>query len=105
MKAFTTVFLALFALATSVKAGAVEPADVASAAVSPAPVIETALTGPGSADQPDASSCFWSGTSPFCAGSCPTGSTAAWRVLAGARRWVWEAPPEEVCIVASRMKF
>ncbi|KAI0658367.1 hypothetical protein C8Q70DRAFT_934310 [Cubamyces menziesii] len=101
MKAFTTVFLALFALATSVKAGAVEPADVASAAVSPAPVIETALTGPGSADQPDASSCFWSGTSPFCAGSCPTGYVDCGRDGCGDGACCWTGYKVYCCLESS----
>lgn len=89
MKAFTTAFLTLFALAASVSAGAIEPADVASAAVSPAPVTETALTGPSSGNELDVSPCFWSGTSPFCAGSCPDGYVDCGRDSCGDGACCW----------------
>ncbi|KAI0327668.1 hypothetical protein GY45DRAFT_1436761 [Cubamyces sp. BRFM 1775] len=65
MKAFT--ILSLFVLAVGANAIAVDNA-APSATVSPIPSIDTALTNPDAVNP-----CFWSGTAPFCAGSCPVG--------------------------------
>lgn len=67
MKAFTVEILSLFVLAIGTNAVAVDNA-APNAAVSPVPAVDTALTIPDAVDP-----CFWSGTAPFCAGSCPVG--------------------------------
>ncbi|KAI0327666.1 hypothetical protein GY45DRAFT_1327313 [Cubamyces sp. BRFM 1775] len=74
MKAFTAAILTLFAFAAGVNAAAVEPGTDLTA-VSPFPVIDTALTNPDGTNLTtlEVSPCFWSGTAPFCAGSCPAG--------------------------------
>lgn len=64
MKAFAVELLTLFVLAIGTNAVAVD-----TAAASPVPVLDAALTNVTSA----ADACFWSGTAPFCAGSCPVG--------------------------------
>ncbi|KAI0327670.1 hypothetical protein GY45DRAFT_1097053 [Cubamyces sp. BRFM 1775] len=64
MKAFTFEILTLFALAIGTSAVAIDAATA-----NAAPVADTALTNATSAVDP----CFWSGTAPFCAGSCPVG--------------------------------
>ncbi|KAI0658368.1 hypothetical protein C8Q70DRAFT_934311 [Cubamyces menziesii] len=87
MKAFTAAVLTLFAFAAGVNAAAVEPGTDLATAISPFPVIDTALTNPdANLTSLEVSPCFWSGTAPFCAGACPAGSTAAARTRALAER-------------------
>ncbi|KAI0658365.1 hypothetical protein C8Q70DRAFT_995213 [Cubamyces menziesii] len=64
MKAFAVEILTLFVLAIGTNAVAVD-----NAAAGPVPGADAALTNVTSAVDP----CFWSGTAPFCAGSCPVG--------------------------------
>ncbi|KAJ8475041.1 hypothetical protein ONZ51_g6820 [Trametes cubensis] len=74
MKAFTAAVLTLFAFAAGVNAAAVEPGTDLATAISPFPVIDTALTNPdANLTSLEVSPCFWSGTAPFCAGACPAG--------------------------------
>ncbi|KAI0327667.1 hypothetical protein GY45DRAFT_1327315 [Cubamyces sp. BRFM 1775] len=68
MKAFAA-FLALSALSATVAAGAAESAGT-----------EAGL---------DADPCFWSGTAPFCAGSCPVGYTECGRDSCGDGACCW----------------
>ncbi|KAH9885423.1 hypothetical protein C8Q73DRAFT_303237 [Cubamyces lactineus] len=63
MKTFTASILSLLVLAISANAVAVDNADDAGV---------TSFNGT-SLDTLEVSPCYWDGTAPFCAGSCPDG--------------------------------
>ncbi|KAI0332544.1 hypothetical protein GY45DRAFT_1335441 [Cubamyces sp. BRFM 1775] len=98
MKAFATAFLSVVVLAIGTNAAVVEstgatvkPVVAAAnttdlAGVSPAP-IESSLVGNDTAL--DVSPCYWDGTAPFCAGSCPAGYVDCGRDACGDGACCW----------------
>ncbi|KAI0327671.1 hypothetical protein GY45DRAFT_1327319 [Cubamyces sp. BRFM 1775] len=81
MKAFTTGILSLFVLAISVNAVAVDNAEETNSDVTP---FEGASLG-----TLEVSPCYWDGTAPFCAGSCPDGYVDCGRDSCGDGACCW----------------
>ncbi|KAH9885422.1 hypothetical protein C8Q73DRAFT_795844 [Cubamyces lactineus] len=64
MKAFVTSVLTLLVFATGIEAVVVESADA---------TVTSLTTGSDTDGTLEVSPCYWDGTAPFCAGSCPDG--------------------------------
>ncbi|KAJ8475061.1 hypothetical protein ONZ51_g6815 [Trametes cubensis] len=88
MKAFATSILALFVLAIGVNAVAVDNVEGTDVAPNADGTDVTPYDG-ASLSTLDVSPCYWDGTAPFCAGSCPDGYVDCGRDSCGDGACCW----------------